>query len=191
MEHKEKRKWYFFSLCVFFVFFVANCTKGLVVIASASVFSTEFQLIRGSCKAEVAICQNFVGSTKTEERNQWAATFFGISGVNLLGTKADGTASKAPTQAAQNAWDARQSNDTYLRETIQLLGQASNAAIHVFTLNVIVALSWYWHWGAGGSVTGVREKYPVNKWYCRLLEAPALACLYTVFRPKRLAIARL
>ncbi|MBL0122297.1 MAG: hypothetical protein IPP88_06040 [Betaproteobacteria bacterium] len=135
-----KRKAYFFFLCFFLFCFLVNSTRGLLVSAAASEFMTEFQDVPGSCKVESAVCLNFVTSANIETRQQWASTFFGISGINLLGNRSDGSSSAAPTDTARNSWERRQRTNGEMRETIRTLAQVNSAAINVFTLNALVGI---------------------------------------------------
>lgn len=134
-----RRKSYYFFLCIFLLFFVGNATRGLVASAAANEVMAEFADAGQSCKIQENLCRHFVSATDTERRLELASSFYGFTGINLLGNKSEGSVSRSPTETAQIRWGEQQTLRIEMQETIRLLAQLNNSAISVLALNCAIA----------------------------------------------------
>lgn len=149
-----RRKSYFFFLCIFLLAFVGNATRGLVASAAINERMAEFVDSRQSCGIQENLCRHFVSATDTARRLELASSFYGFTGINLLGNKLEGGVSKSPSEAAQIRWTEQQRLRREMQETIRILAQLNSSALAVLALNGAIGLVIL---GLGGWVLGRRE----------------------------------
>lgn len=150
----KRRKSYYFFLCIFLLFFVANSTRGLVASAAVNEWMAKFVDARQTCAIQENLCRHFVSATDAERRLELASSFYGFTGINLLGNKLEGSVSKSPTETAQIRWTEQQGLRREMQETTQLLAQLNNSALAVLALNGAIGVVIL---GLGGWVLGGRE----------------------------------
>ena len=145
------RKSYYFFLCTFLLLFVGNATRGLVASAAVNERMAEFVDAGQSCKIQENLCRHFVSATDTARRLELASSFYGFTGINLLGNKLEGGVSKSPTEDAQIRWAEQQGLRREMQETIRILAQLNSSALAVLALNGAIGLIIL---GLGGWVLG-------------------------------------
>lgn len=148
-----RRRSYYFFLCIFLLFFVGNATKGLVASAAVNERMAEFVDAGQTCKIQENVCLHFVSATNTEKRLELASSFYGYTGINLLGNKLEGSVSMSPTETARIRWVEQQTLRREMQEPIRVLAQLHNSSIAVMTLNGAIGVVIL---GLGGWVLGRR-----------------------------------
>ena len=129
----------FINFCVFIFLLMLGATKALLLTLILNGTMIEYYSMR-SCTVEIGTCSAFTSTTEPSERLKSAGIFFSFSGLNLLGSRIEGTLKTPPTQESEKSWRAHQELQIERTRATEFIQKVAKVAIYVFIVHSIVAM---------------------------------------------------